>query len=102
MRIRLTSILTVLPLMLSPDSWGADIAKGQEAYKSGDYQTAIAEWQPLAETGQAAGQFGMSLALLPGDRCAGFYSQLFLQQLRSNLHAWMYLMTDLLHIHQHN
>ena len=61
MRLRLTSILTVLSLILSPISWSADIAKGQEAYNAGDYQTAIAEWQPLAEGGHAAGQFGMGL-----------------------------------------
>ncbi len=66
MRIRLTSILTVLPLMLSPVSWSADIAKGQAAYDSGDYQSAIAEWQPLAEAGQAAGQFGMGLIYANG------------------------------------
>jgi len=61
MRIRLTSILTVFPLLLSPVSWGAEIDKGQEAYNSGDYQTAIAEWQTPAEAGNAAGQFGMGL-----------------------------------------
>ena len=66
MRIRLTSIFTVLPLMLLPVSWSADIAKGQVAYDSGDYQTAIAEWQPLAEAGQAAGQFGMGLIYANG------------------------------------
>jgi hypothetical protein len=61
MRIRLTSILTVLSLILSPISWGAEFATGQEAYNSGDYQTAITEWQPLAEAGDADGQFGMGL-----------------------------------------
>jgi TPR repeat protein len=59
--MRFTSILTVLPLMLSSPGWGADLAKGQEAYNSGDYQTAIAEWQPLAESGDAEAQFGMGL-----------------------------------------
>jgi hypothetical protein len=66
MRIRLTSILTVFPLLLSPISWGADIDKGQAAYDSGDYQTAITEWQPLAEAGHAAGQFGMGLLYANG------------------------------------
>ena len=66
MRIRLTSILTVFLLLLSPISWGAEIDKGQAAYDSGDYQTAITEWQPLAEAGHAAGQFGMGLLYANG------------------------------------
>ena len=66
MRIRLTSMLTVFALLLSPISWGADIDKGQAAYDSGDYQTAITEWQPLAEAGHAAGQYGMGLLYANG------------------------------------
>jgi hypothetical protein len=66
MHIRLTSILTVLPLLLSPTSWGADFKTGQDAYNSGDYQAAIAEWQPLAEAGHADGQFGMGLLYANG------------------------------------
>ena len=66
MHIRLTSILTMLPLILSPISWGAEFATGQEAYNSGDYQTAIAEWQPLAEAGDADGEFGMGLLYANG------------------------------------
>jgi TPR repeat protein len=45
--------------MLWPISWGADLVKGQDAYNSGDYATAIAEWQPLADGGDAEAQFGM-------------------------------------------
>jgi TPR repeat protein len=66
MRMSLTSILTVLLLALSPLSWGADLVKGQDAYNSGDYQTAIAEWQPLAEGGDAEAQFGMGLLYANG------------------------------------
>ena len=29
--------------------WCADFQKGQEAYRSGDYATALREWKPLAE-----------------------------------------------------
>ena len=66
MRIRLTSILTVLSLILSSVSWSADFVKGQEAYSSGDYQAAITEWQPLAEEGHADSQFGMGLLYANG------------------------------------
>ncbi len=66
MRTRVTSILAVLPLMFSPLGWAADLAKGQDAYNSGDYQTAIAEWQPLADGGGAEAQFGMGLLYANG------------------------------------
>lgn len=66
MHMRLVSLITVLPLFLAPVSWGADFAMGQEAYDSGDYETAIAEWQPLAEAGDADGQFGMGLLYANG------------------------------------
>lgn len=66
MRTRVTSFLAVIPLLFSPIAWGADFAKGQDAYNSGDYQTAIAEWQPLAEGGDAEAQFGMGLLYANG------------------------------------
>ena len=66
MRKYLTSMLVVLPLILSPGSWGADFAKGQAAYNSGDYQTALMEWQPLAEADNADAQFGMGLLYANG------------------------------------
>jgi len=61
MRICQLTILAALPLLLSPIAWGADFATGQEAYDTGDYETALAEWLPLAEAGDADGQFGMGL-----------------------------------------
>lgn len=66
MRKHLTSMLVVLPLILSPSSWGADFNKGQQAYNSGDYQTALTEWQPLAEANNADAQFGMGLLYANG------------------------------------
>jgi TPR repeat protein len=61
-----TTFLAVLLLILSSISWSADVAKGQEAYNTGDYQTALAEWQPLAEQGHAESQFGMGLLYANG------------------------------------
>lgn len=61
MRIITTTFLAVLPLLLSSISWSADFTKGQEAYNSGDYETALTEWQVLADEGDADGQFGMGL-----------------------------------------
>jgi hypothetical protein len=38
-------------------SWSADFQKGYDAYQSGDYATALREWQPLAEQGNADAQY---------------------------------------------
>ena len=40
----------------SLQAWGADFAKGFAAYESGDYATALKEWTPLAEQGNADAQ----------------------------------------------
>jgi TPR repeat protein len=49
----------ILSLVLAPLSLGADFGKGQSAYNSADYETAIAEWRQLAEDGHVKAQFGM-------------------------------------------
>lgn len=66
MRIYPMTFLAALLLILSSSSWGADFAKGQEAYNSGDYPAALTEWRPLAEQGDADGQFGMGLLYANG------------------------------------
>ena len=58
--------LIALTLILSSTCWSEDFEAGQSAYFSGDYQTAISEWQPLAEAGQMNGQFGMGLLYANG------------------------------------
>jgi TPR repeat protein len=66
MRVRLIAILAVSPLLLWSAASNADFEQGQEAYSSGDYETAIAAWQPLAEAGNADAQFGMGLLYANG------------------------------------
>ena len=66
MRLRLTAILAVFSLSLCSAICHADFETGQEAYSSGDYETALAEWQPLAEAGNADAQFGMGLLYANG------------------------------------
>lgn len=61
MRMSQLAGLTALLLTLSSVSWSADYAKGKQAYDSADYQTALTEWQALADEGDANGQFGMGL-----------------------------------------
>ena len=47
---------TVTARKSPPPSKSADLQKGYTAYKSGDYATALREWTPLAEQGNATAQ----------------------------------------------
>ena len=66
MRIFQSVILVASAMLLSATSWSKDLAKGQDAYFSGDYQTAMTEWQPLADAGQMDGQYGLGLLYANG------------------------------------
>ena len=59
MKSSLSAICLTLVLSLGTISaaWSADFQKGVAAYKSGDYATALREWTPLAEQGDAGAQF---------------------------------------------
>ncbi len=48
-------------LLIGNGSIAADYQSGFDAYSEGDYATALAEWRPLAEEGDAGGQFGLGL-----------------------------------------
>lgn len=61
MRIHSIAVFAILALLFSATIWSADFEAGQEAYDSGDYQTALTEWQVLAEEGHANAQFGMGM-----------------------------------------
>ncbi len=56
-------ILAVISLLLfaAAPSWGADIRKGFIAAQNGDYETALNEWRPLAEQGNAKAQFNLGV-----------------------------------------
>ena len=43
-------------MMVSVPSFSADFQKGLDAYNRGDYQSALREWRPLAEQGNAYAQ----------------------------------------------
>lgn len=45
---------------LSPAT-AADFDKDMTAYRSGDYQAALAEWPPLAESGHATAQYNLGV-----------------------------------------
>ena len=59
-RLTATLCLTIAVLLGSLGvSWGSDWEKGYDAYKSGDYATALREWTPLAEQGDAYAQYNL-------------------------------------------
>ena len=59
--IRITVIIaTALSLAFTPLA-AQDFSKGYDAAQAGDYATAIQEWTPLAEAGDAVAQFNLGL-----------------------------------------
>ena len=50
-----TLVLSVTVVLVAAPTW-ADFQAGVEAYDRGDYATALKEWRPLAEEGDAASQ----------------------------------------------
>ena len=53
-------------LLIASNGIAAHYEKGFNAYSEGDYATALAEWRPLAEQGDANGQFGLGLLYANG------------------------------------
>ena len=49
----------LLTLLVETPAFSADFQKGFTAYESGDYATALREWTPLAEQGDASAQFNL-------------------------------------------
>ena len=57
---RLVFIFLVGLSLISFPSWSADFDKGFAAAQSGDFETALREWTPLAEQGSAQAQFNLA------------------------------------------
>ena len=60
MKITFAAILLGFSFTSFP-SWGADFATGKSAYYTGDFETAIREWTPLAESGMAEAQYRLGM-----------------------------------------
>ena len=60
----LYGILIVALGLIQPAS--ADFQDGSAAYQRGDYQTALREWRPLAEQGDATVQFFFAIMYIGG------------------------------------
>lgn len=59
---RLSALVLAISLAMgSVVAWSADFKKGWDAYNSLDYATAKAEWESLADAGDAKAAYGMGL-----------------------------------------
>jgi TPR repeat protein len=52
---------TIVAVLFATVAWSGDFKKGWNAYSAGDYATALAEWQELADSGDAKAAYGMGL-----------------------------------------
>ncbi len=59
--------LLALLLLVPSLSWGADFQKGLTAADKGDYATALKEWTPLAEQGNASAQTNLGFMYSNGE-----------------------------------
>ena len=65
--VAMRRIVSALLLLAASSSVAADFAAGVEAYERGDYATALREFRPLAEQGDAAAQFNLGLMYANGE-----------------------------------
>ncbi len=63
--MRRVTLVAVFLLALAAPAW-ADFQAAWEAYERGDYATALREWRPLAEQGDATAQFNVGLMYVDG------------------------------------
>jgi TPR repeat protein len=56
-----TLCLAAFLMLLATAAWSGDVQKGWDAYNALDYATARAEWQELADAGDAEAAYGMGM-----------------------------------------
>jgi TPR repeat protein len=61
MRMLSRTVLALFLLLLVTAAAAGDFKKGWKAYSSTDYAAALAEWQDLADSGDANACYGMGL-----------------------------------------
>jgi TPR repeat protein len=75
MRRIAATLAVVVALLFSAGSAWADFDDGFAAYNRGDYATALEEWRPLAEQGDAFAQYNLGLLYYEGEgvsRCGSW------------------------------
>jgi TPR repeat protein len=65
MSLRFTATLVLSIICLAVPSW-ADFQAGMDANNRGDYATALREWRPLAEQGDALAQYNLGVLYRKG------------------------------------
>lgn len=63
---RTVLLAVILGLFLTASVQAQDLKKGLQAYKKGDYATALKEWRPLAEGGHAGAQYNLGFNYVQG------------------------------------
>ena len=58
--VRTITLVLSIVCFVAP-AWADDYKAGMAAYTRGDYATALREWQPMAEQGDAAVQYNLGL-----------------------------------------
>jgi TPR repeat protein len=75
----ISALAVVLALSVSSLNYGTaqaqDFQKGAAAYDAGDYATALQEWRPLAEQGDADAQFGLGVMYGNGEGVPQDYTE---------------------------
>ena len=66
MKILLTLFVLLFVVSTSSLVWSADFQKELSAYKSGDYETALYEWNILAEMGDMTSQYNLGVMYFLG------------------------------------
>ena len=75
MRALRAAVVLVLALALPAPVLAADLEAGLEAYDRGDYATALEEWRPLAEQGDADAQLGLGAMYFYGQGVPQDYAE---------------------------
>ena len=75
MRAFRAAIVLVLALALPAPVLAADLETGGAAYDRGDYATALEEWRPLAEQGDADAQLGLGAMYFYGQGVPQDYAE---------------------------
>ena len=67
MRTLIIIPVLLLSVLLGAPSYSGDFSKGLTAAQNGDYATALKEWKPLAEQGDALAQYNLGQMYRKGD-----------------------------------
>ena len=68
-------LVCILFVLFGTQAFAQSWNKGLEAVKAGDYATALKEWKPIAEQGNAAAQFNLGLMYAKGDGVLKDYAE---------------------------